>query len=109
MKVLWLILFLMLQACQQQNKVSNTVLGPQTQGTTANVQLTWNSSYGEQQGFNVEISNDGVNFSLAQTVSNGIYTASFPGLTRGQTYYFRVKSFNTAGFSPYSQTIMVSP
>ncbi len=71
------------------------------------MQLTWKANAGEQQGFYIEQSLDGVSYSQIKTIPDGVNTTSI-GVTRGQRYYFRIRGYNQAGPSPYSAIVMGS-
>jgi titin len=69
---------------------------------TGYVTLTWGANAGEQTGFYIEQSSDGINFTQVQSVPNGTNQAMISGLYTGKTYYFRIRGYNPAGNSPYS-------
>jgi hypothetical protein len=66
-------------------------------GGKAKVTLTWNDNSGNEDGFKVFRSNDGVNFSLIITL--GANTTSYldSGLPRKATFYYKVCAYNTIG------------
>jgi hypothetical protein len=72
------------------------------------VMLTWNANSGEQTGFYIEQSSDGVNFTQIQTIPDGVNQTTVSGLSQGKTYYFRVRGYNPVGTSLYSQTLTAS-
>lgn len=96
-----------LAGCGQKNQATST---PSAQGAnpgaSSQVVLNWTSNKGEQQGFDVEESTDGVNFTQTQTVPDGTNTASITVSNPTQKYYFRIRGYNQAGFSPYSPTVI---
>jgi hypothetical protein len=65
----------------------------------AKVQLSWSAFNGQQLGFKIEVSADGINYSPALTVPDGITTATVAGLTAGKTYKLRVKGYSEGGNS----------
>jgi hypothetical protein len=73
---------------------------------TKQVQLTWGLSPGSPTGYQVEQSLDGTTFSQVQQLGL-VTTTKVTGLASGRTYYFRVRSYNQGGESPYSQIIPV--
>ena len=70
------------------------------------IQISWNANAGEQTGFYVEASSDGVNFAQVETVPDGTTTATVSGLATSTTYYLRIRGYNQAGDSPYTQTLV---
>jgi hypothetical protein len=73
---------------------------------TKQVQLTWGTSSGLPSGYQVEQSLDNSTFTQVKQVGL-VTTTTVMGLASNKTYYFRVRSFNQGGESPYSQTITV--
>lgn len=71
------------------------------------IALQWNDLATNESGFHVERSNDGVSF--IRFATTGANTAAYvvDGLTPGTSYLFRVRAFNDAGSSPYSNTASV--
>ncbi len=90
------------------------------------VNLTWNDPCGNEQGFNIERSDDGINWinvgsarKNATTFSDrGVQEQSnvitrlwaflFGGLMRGNTYYYRVMAFNSEGIICTSPVAWIS-
>jgi hypothetical protein len=66
------------------------------------IRINWQDNSNNEDGFKIERSTDGVNFTQIATV--GANTTSFTnsGLSRNTTYYYRVRAFNQAGDSAYS-------
>ena len=56
----------------------------------------------KETGFVIERSLDGINFTQIGSVGVNISTFSASSLTRNTWYYFRVRAFNAAGYSSYS-------
>ncbi len=81
---------------------SNTA--PGASAPSSKVQLAWNSVAGQQNGFFIEESTDGNNFSQVLTVPDRTNSATISVPSAG-TYFFRIRSFNNAGASPFSPTI----
>ncbi len=73
--------------------------------TTSQTQLdlSWNDAADNENGFKVERSLDGVNnwIEIAQIAANSI-TYSSTGLASDTFYFYRVRAYNVAGNSPYS-------
>lgn len=75
------------------------LFAPSAQAATTAVTVTWtvsNRATGYRLGFGR------TSHRYAQTVNAGAHTSlRVAGLTRGVTYYFAVKAYNSAGSSPY--------
>lgn len=69
---------------------------------TSSLVLTWTDAASTETGFRVERSTNGSTFS--QIASPGANATSFTdnGLTAGTTYFYRVRAYNGAGNSTYS-------
>jgi len=68
--------------------------------------LSWNAGSGMADGYFVEQSTDNANWTQIQSV---VETSTYiDGLTLGTKYYFRVRSHNSTGNSPYSGTATIS-
>jgi acid phosphatase type 7 len=72
--------------------------------SSSQINLSWTDNANNENGFKVEQSTDGTNFT--QIAMLGSNTVSFPvtGLSASTTYFYRVASFNDAGNSAYSNT-----
>jgi fibronectin type 3 domain-containing protein len=66
------------------------------------IDLSWNDNSNNEDGFQVEISTDGVNFSPLATASANATAYSAVGLQPSTTYSFRVRAFNSVGPSDYT-------
>jgi hypothetical protein len=75
-----------------------------TATSSSQINLAWTDNANNEDGFKIERSLDGVNFTQVATVGANVTTYSATGLQAGTTYYFRVRSFNTGGDSGYSNT-----
>jgi predicted ATPase len=64
--------------------------------------LAWTDKATNETGFAIERSLDGINFTQIATVGTNVRTYAATGLTAGTRYYFRVRAFNTYGYSAYS-------
>jgi hypothetical protein len=64
--------------------------------------LTWTDNSGNETGFEIDQSPDGLNFSFSGTVGPNVTTALMSGLQTGTTYYYRIRAFNGAGPSDNS-------
>jgi hypothetical protein len=65
--------------------------------TSAN--LMWMDNSNDETGFNILKSSDGVNFTLAQTVTANIGSYNFTDLNASTSYTFKVNAFNNFGTS----------
>lgn len=66
------------------------------------IDLAWTVEGCSQEGFKIEQSQDGVSFTEVATTSANLNAYSVTGLSRNTTYYFRVRAYNSAGQSAYS-------
>jgi alpha-mannosidase len=66
------------------------------------INLSWTDNSNNEYGFKIESSSDGVNFTQITSVGPNIKTYSNTGLANAKTYYYRVRSYNDAGNSSYS-------
>ena len=70
--------------------------------STSQIALSWtDNSYGEQ-GFNIERKESGEDYSQIATVGENVTTYSDTGLNEATTYYYRVRAYNAAGNSDFS-------
>lgn len=72
--------------------------------STSQINLTWTDNANNENGFNVEQSTDGTNFTQIATLGSNAVSFSVTGLSASTTYFYRVASFNAAGNSAYSNT-----
>jgi preprotein translocase subunit SecB len=66
------------------------------------IALGWTDNSDNEEGFNVEISGDGIHFSFLDNVGSNIKEYAAGGLKPETTYYFRVNAFNSYGNSGYT-------
>ena len=67
------------------------------------INLSWTDNSTNENGFSIEQSTDGINFSQVGTVATNVTTYSAEtNITAGSTYYFRVRAFNGTTNSTYS-------
>ncbi len=71
------------------------------------VVLSWQDTSLNEDGFHVERSSDGVTFSRISTRSVNTTGYSNGGLASGQQYWYRVRSFNSTGFSPWTAPVSI--
>jgi fibronectin type 3 domain-containing protein len=70
--------------------------------SSTQINLTWRANSNDQNGFYIEDSTDGVNFTQVATASSNATSFSITGLQAFTLYTFRVRAFNTVGTSTYS-------
>jgi peptidyl-Asp metalloendopeptidase len=66
------------------------------------IALTWTDNSTGESGFQIERSINGRGFSQIATVGANVTSFSQSGLVRGRTYSYRVRGFNSSGYSAYS-------
>ncbi|HKQ07279.1 MAG TPA: metallophosphoesterase [Blastocatellia bacterium] len=69
------------------------------------IDLAWTAVGCTHEGFKVEQSEDGISFKEIATVGGNLTAYTAAGLARGTTYYFRVRAYNAAGDSAYSNVV----
>jgi hypothetical protein len=70
---------------------------------TNRIVLSWTDNATNEQGFKIERSTNGVDFVQFGTVGAGVTNATNSGLLAARTYHFRVRAYNVAGDSAYSE------
>ncbi len=71
------------------------------------VDLTWADEDGDEDGFKLYSSDDGVNWTWFATTAVHVTAFSWWGASAGATHYFRVTAYNTIGESRPSNTATV--
>ena len=66
------------------------------------IKLDWDDNSLIEDGYSIERSTDGINFTEIDTVSAGVETFTDTGLTHSTTYYYRVRAFRGNKYSKYS-------
>src|SRR5207253_1469501 len=79
-----------------------------TAGSPTQVNLSWTVNSTNQTGFKIERSGDGTTFAQIATVGANVSTYTDSGLTASSTYFYRVRAYNSAGNSAYSNTASVT-
>ena len=69
---------------------------------TNQINLFWTDHASDEQGFQLERSTNGVDFSPFAVVGVNVTNRSDIGLAPQQTYHYRVRAYNAAGVSPDS-------
>lgn len=72
--------------------------------SSSQINLTWTDNANNENGFKIEQSTDGTNFTQIATVGSNAISFSVTGLSASTTYSYRVASFNDAGNSAFSNT-----
>ncbi|MDB6023840.1 MAG: N-acetylmuramoyl-L-alanine amidase family 2 [Verrucomicrobiales bacterium] len=75
-----------------------------TAASSSQVNLAWTQNSANETGFKVERSGDNVTFAQIATTAVNVVTYSNTGLAGNTTYYYRVRAYNLAGNSAYSNT-----
>lgn len=83
------------------NPPTNLMASLQKTAST-NVQLTWTDNSSDEDGFYIERSTDGTNFSQVGSVLADVTTYDDNGLQANTLYYYQVQAYNSFGSSAYS-------
>lgn len=75
-------------------------------GAPSQFQLAWTPTCTDQNGFRIEQSQDNISYTQIAQVASTVTSIPLKGVASGQTYYYRVAAFNSAGTSSWSQTLM---
>lgn len=76
-----------------------------TATSSSQINLSWTDNSNNEQGFKIEYSlSSSSGFTEIATVGANITTYSNTGLNANTTYYYRVRAYNSAGNSAYSNT-----
>jgi hypothetical protein len=73
-----------------------------TTASSSSIDLTWADGSTNETGFKIERSTDGTNFAEIATVPQNITAYQAGGLSASTQYFFRVRAFNAAGNSGYT-------
>nr|MBA3640844.1 right-handed parallel beta-helix repeat-containing protein [Acidobacteriota bacterium] len=73
--------------------------------TGTRIDPAWRDNSDGETGFAVERSADGTTFVQVATVGAGVVNYANTGLKQNRTYYYRVRAFNTAGHSAFSNVV----
>ena len=72
--------------------------------SSSQINLAWMDNAANEEGFKIERSTDGMNFSPLVTVGANVTGYSDTGLSPSTTYYYQVYAYNAAGNSGHSNT-----
>jgi hypothetical protein len=75
-----------------------------TAASSSSINLSWADASTNETGFKIERSTDGTNFTEIASVPQNITAYAAGGLAASTQYFFRVRAFNAAGDSAYSNT-----
>lgn len=81
---------------------SNLISNPYSSTSTAFVILNWSDNSNNEYGFKVERSDDRIDFNLVSYVIANLGNYADYDVLTGETYYYRVASYNNYGDSDYS-------
>ncbi|MDD4899157.1 MAG: fibronectin type III domain-containing protein, partial [Candidatus Omnitrophica bacterium] len=91
--------------------IDNSLRTPTNLSATAvsksQVNLNWSDVSNFEDGFKIERKTSSTNFALCGTAQRNATSFSDTGLTANTQYTYRIKAYNAAGESPYSQTVNV--
>jgi len=73
--------------------------------TTSSVTLSWADNSANETGFKIERSTNGTKWSQVATVGANVTSYVSSGLKANTAYYFRIRAYNSAGDSAYSNTV----
>jgi hypothetical protein len=80
-----------------------------TATSASQIQLSWTDNTTNETGYKVERSTDGTNFvEIAPSLGN-VTSYTDNGVSAGVKYYYRVRAYNTAGTSGYSNVASATP
>jgi leucyl aminopeptidase len=71
-------------------------------GGAGQINLAWTDTASTEAGFKIERSADGVTFTQIATVGTSVTSYANTGLAAATTYFYRVRAYNSAGDSDYS-------
>jgi hypothetical protein len=72
--------------------------------SSSQIDLVWRDNSSNEDGFKIERSTNGTTFTQIATVGTGVKSYSNTGLAANTWYYYRVRAYNAAGNSAYSNT-----
>ena len=70
--------------------------------STSKIKLTWEDESDNEDGFKIERKKSGGSYSQIATVGKNVTTYTSSGLANDTRYYYRVRAYNEAGNSSYS-------
>jgi hypothetical protein len=73
--------------------------------SSSEIDLTWTDNASDEDGFKIEHSLDGVNFTQIDTVAADEESYNDTACSPGTLYYYRVRAYNGAGDSGYTNIV----
>src|SRR6202035_2574378 len=73
--------------------------------SSSQIDLAWTDNSTDESGFQIERSLDGINFRQVGSTGAGATAYADIGLAAGTQYTYRVRAFNAAGSSAYSNAV----
>lgn len=70
--------------------------------SSSRIDLIWTDNSNNETGFKIERRTDATSFVEIATVSANVTTYTNTGLSEGTKYYYRIRAYNSAGYSDYS-------
>ena len=70
--------------------------------TTTSIDLSWQDESDNEAGFQIERSEDDIDYSVIHVTDPEIFSYSNTGLEDNTQYFYRVRAYNAAGFSAYT-------
>ena len=72
--------------------------------SSTEIKLTWQDNSDSEEGFEIERKTEVEEWNLIKTVEADITEYTDSGLSTSTTYYYRIRSYNTKGYSNYFNT-----
>ncbi|MDP8961998.1 MAG: DNRLRE domain-containing protein [Actinomycetota bacterium] len=82
---------------------TNLTVSPPASNADTSLELTWSDNSSDENGFKVERKTGTESFTEITTVAGDVATYTDTALTPGTTYTYRVRAWNGAGDSQYSE------
>jgi hypothetical protein len=76
--------------------------------SATSVVLAWKDNSTNEAGFAVEVSTNGKSWTVVVQVGTGVTSYTDAALVARKTYAFRVRAFNSGGYSAYSNVVKVT-
>jgi titin len=72
--------------------------------SASQINLTWTDNAANETGFRIERSSNGTSFTQIATVGVNVTSYANSGLSASTQFWYRVRAYNTAGNSAYTNT-----